>query len=94
VRTRALGVVVEDEEEGDMGNQGMNGHDTSSEKRVADDNQEGEGEGEGMTTLYCWYVFVLSHICIYVYPYNVVARCIGRQNTNSELTNIHTLCTT
>jgi hypothetical protein len=62
VRTRALGVVVEDE--GEIGNQGMNGHDSSSEKRGADDNQEGEGEGEGMIALYCWHVFTVSHICI------------------------------
>jgi hypothetical protein len=55
VRTRALGVVVqpEEEEEGVMGSEGMNGHD-SSEKRGAEDNQE--GEGEGMIGLYCWHV--------------------------------------
>ncbi|XP_033610153.1 ATPase family AAA domain-containing protein 2 isoform X3 [Cryptotermes secundus] len=49
VKTRALGVVVADEE-GEMGNQGMNGHDSNSEKRGADDNQEGEGEGVRRST--------------------------------------------
>ena len=45
MRTRALEVEVDEEEEEDMDNQGMNGHDRSSEKRGVDDNQEGEGEG-------------------------------------------------
>lgn len=48
MRTPALEVEVEEEEEEDeeeMGNPGMNGHDSSSEKRGVDDSQEGEGEG-------------------------------------------------
>jgi hypothetical protein len=65
-----LGVAVEDEEEGTMGNQGMNGHDSSSEKRGAHDNQEGEGEGEGegMIALYCWHVFAL----IFAFKYTLI----------------------
>jgi hypothetical protein len=55
VRTRELGVVVEDE--GEIGNQGMNGHDSSSEKRGAEDNQEGEGEGM------CVCCILLARLC-------------------------------
>lgn len=50
MRTRALEVEVDEEEEEDMENQGMNGHDSSSEKRGVDDNQEGEGEGVRRST--------------------------------------------
>jgi hypothetical protein len=62
--------VVEDEgeeedeeeegEEGEMGNPGMNGHDSSSEKRGAEDNQE--AEGEGIIDSYCWHVFALLSV--------------------------------
>jgi len=45
MRTRALEVEVDEEEEEDLENRGMNGHDSSSGKRGVDDNQEGEGEG-------------------------------------------------
>lgn len=58
VRTRALEVEVEEEEE-EMDNQGMNGHDSSSEKRGADDNQEGEGM---LHMLACLYFY--SYLCV------------------------------
>jgi hypothetical protein len=57
-----VGDEGEEEEEGggEMGNQGMNGHDSSSEKRGAEDNQE--AEGEGIIDSYCWHVFALLSI--------------------------------
>jgi hypothetical protein len=44
MRTHALEVEVEEEEEEEMDNQGMNGHDSSSEKHDTHDNHEGEGK--------------------------------------------------
>lgn len=45
MRTHALEVEVEEEEEEEeIDTQGINGHDSSSEKHDAHDNQEGEGK--------------------------------------------------
>jgi hypothetical protein len=67
-------VVDNEEEEGEMGNQGMNGHDSSSEKHGVEDNQE----GEGMIDLHCWHVFAfLSVVSAFLCTLNVVASTLG-----------------